>query len=475
MWFKELTRSPEFRGAAGAAVGTAVALSVSGILRTGWNKLMQIYPSQAIGGLVALVLLGLLFLCLFFLVRLIIARGWVTYFSLGLPPIAVGVTSLLWPPMKNALPWVVLGIAPVLVAWKVRARRTRTDVRIDTDQEEKREARLNALRNAALPNAPQEDAQLLFHSLIDSFTPGHLRMLKVVDSLPDTTAKEGISCAEAMRRAFPELVYQIEPYRQLIKDLSARGLLEEHDRLYPESDEHWWPPDIIDMGRQFLDFITEPIERYESQYPEPPPESIVLEDSLEELAGNARGYPDVQIQRGHNGMREIYDPKRKRKVVQIATTAGFVRYTKQLPTDQGTVTVCVKLPSSGDFFPGAFFEDGDDTDMPNFAIGIRAPDRPVFTYKPEGGDWVHADIRVAEPMVFEHWYEVSATWGPGGIKLQVLDIEAGGKLIITGQYPCREPINSRTLYFAIGAPCPDDDAAQNLLLSDLRVTNIQEF
>lgn len=124
MWFKELTRSPEFRAAAGGAAGTAVVLLVSGSLRTGWNKLMEVYPSQAIGGLVALVLLGLLFLCLFFLVRLIIARGWVTYFSLGLPPIAVGVTSLLWPPMKNALPWVVLGMAPLLVAWKLLARRT---------------------------------------------------------------------------------------------------------------------------------------------------------------------------------------------------------------------------------------------------------------------------------------------------------------------------------------------------------------
>ena len=45
-------------------------------------------------------------------------------------------------------------------------------------QEEKLEALQNAVLNSALPNAPDDDFQLVFVSYVDTLAPWHLRLLK---------------------------------------------------------------------------------------------------------------------------------------------------------------------------------------------------------------------------------------------------------------------------------------------------------
>jgi hypothetical protein len=50
---------------------------------------------------------------------------------------------------------------------------------VRTSQHEKKEALRNAVLNAALPHPPDESRQLLFITWVESFTPWHLRMLKL--------------------------------------------------------------------------------------------------------------------------------------------------------------------------------------------------------------------------------------------------------------------------------------------------------
>lgn len=52
-----------------------------------------------------------------------------------------------------------------------------TQVAIRNHQQEKLEALRNAVLNAAMPEAPEDDRQLMFLNFIDELTPWHLRIL----------------------------------------------------------------------------------------------------------------------------------------------------------------------------------------------------------------------------------------------------------------------------------------------------------
>ena len=57
-----------------------------------------------------------------------------------------------------------------------------SQIAIRNHQQAKLEALRNAVLNAALPNPPQEDEQMIFLRLIDQLTPWHLRVLAVLDN-----------------------------------------------------------------------------------------------------------------------------------------------------------------------------------------------------------------------------------------------------------------------------------------------------
>ena len=59
-------------------------------------------------------------------------------------------------------------------------------------QKEKLDALRNAVLNAALPNAPDDDLQLMVLNYIDSLTPGHLRILTFFENPRRGAAREGI-------------------------------------------------------------------------------------------------------------------------------------------------------------------------------------------------------------------------------------------------------------------------------------------
>ena len=199
--------------------------------------------------------------------------------------------------------------------------------------------------------------------------------------------------------------------------------------------------------------------------------TVILEDRLVGLRSKAGGY----IRKKWTGMEEKDDHERD-KVVYIDSREGYLRYEKQLPLDEGTVAVCIKLPDDPeDFVAGVILQDGDLKAEPNFGIEIDSNHLVKFSYKPEGADdWVEANRRRGEPLATHHWYQVAATWGLKGMKLTVLDLEVPGHRVIVAETDCTQPICRRTTHFAIGRMFHEDIAAQNVLLSDLKVYDSQD-
>lgn len=61
-----------------------------------------------------------------------------------------------------------------------------TQIAIRNHQEEKLEALRNAALNSALPDAPEDDLQILFLNYIDSFTTLHITILKFFYEMPES-------------------------------------------------------------------------------------------------------------------------------------------------------------------------------------------------------------------------------------------------------------------------------------------------
>jgi len=139
---------------------------------------------------------------------------------------------------------------------------------IRNHQKEKLEALRNAVLNAALPNAPEDDLQLMFLNFVDSFTPWHLVILKFFDNPKDWGQRHGISFPSFMiggspstilELAFTELSGKQELYDQFVKDLFSRGLMST-DQLHTMMTEGgMFASRITSMGQQFIRFITSPI------------------------------------------------------------------------------------------------------------------------------------------------------------------------------------------------------------------------
>ncbi|MFC1793207.1 hypothetical protein ACFL3Q_06430 [Planctomycetota bacterium] len=131
----------------------------------------------------------------------------------------------------------------MLHSWKISMR---------NHQKEKLEALRNAVLNAALPSAPEEDLQHMFLTFVDSFTPWHIRILQRLDEL------EVIYNEKNLNGFFPELEDRQDFCSQIFRDLHSCGLT---PLLYSTDDivvykhqpiEH----NVTHLGKQFLQFIT---------------------------------------------------------------------------------------------------------------------------------------------------------------------------------------------------------------------------
>jgi len=143
-----------------------------------------------------------------------------------------------------------------------------TQVAIRNHHNEKLEALRNAVLNAALPKAPEDDLQLMFLEFVDSLTPWHLRVLKFLDNPTEWGRKHGITYPDwsmgganaALEHAFPELRAKPQLYDIFVKDLYSRGLLSTDSLHTTVTGEGMLASRTTDIGKQFIAFVTSPIE-----------------------------------------------------------------------------------------------------------------------------------------------------------------------------------------------------------------------
>jgi hypothetical protein len=135
-----------------------------------------------------------------------------------------------------------------------------------THQSEKLDALRNAVQNAALPNAPDDDQQLIYLRLIDHLTTWHLRILALFDG-PEGWFKEhsekranASSGSSVLESAYPELRGQRGFYDQLVSDLQSEGLISNGSFLHAMMTPHGaMASRTTPSGKAFLRFIQKQI------------------------------------------------------------------------------------------------------------------------------------------------------------------------------------------------------------------------
>lgn len=134
-----------------------------------------------------------------------------------------------------------------------------------THQEEKIEALLNTITNSAIGNT-EENLQHMFIMFIDSFTEWHLRILFLMDNPVKSLQDKGLqtdfmmgSISQIFIHVYPELKGKEEFYKQIVKDLYNRGLINTRDDSINGmmTGSGMVTSRTTDMGKQFINFIVE--------------------------------------------------------------------------------------------------------------------------------------------------------------------------------------------------------------------------
>lgn len=128
----------------------------------------------------------------------------------------------------------------------------------------------NAVLNPAFSPLVEEDLQHIFLNFVDELTPWHMRVLKFLDNPEEWLRQSAIPIPEkalgtalsVLFTAFPELGSNKDFAEQLIRDLSARGLSADWDNMNKILTRGgMFSPRTTSLGKQFLEFITSPIEK----------------------------------------------------------------------------------------------------------------------------------------------------------------------------------------------------------------------
>ncbi|MHC4791264.1 MAG: hypothetical protein ACYS8Y_07485 [Planctomycetota bacterium] len=116
---------------------------------------------------------------------------------------------------------------------------------IRNHREEKLEALRNVVLNAARPNAIEENLQLVFLNVVDSLTPSHIKVLKLLYyKTPQTELADYES-----KSTF---------YGNIKSDLENRGLLLSYKALTLAQICRSSARCLTDLGEQFIKFISSP-------------------------------------------------------------------------------------------------------------------------------------------------------------------------------------------------------------------------
>ena len=142
-----------------------------------------------------------------------------------------------------------------------------SQIAIRNHQEEKIEALSGAVLNSVLPNAPEEDQQLIFLRLIDHLTPWHLRVLALANDPVEWMRGNEIhkpgwisgSLSTLINHCFPALKGKGEFCEQIIMDLQSEGLIGQGNNLNTMmTGNGMLASRTTNTGKTFLRFITRP-------------------------------------------------------------------------------------------------------------------------------------------------------------------------------------------------------------------------
>lgn len=141
-----------------------------------------------------------------------------------------------------------------------------TQVALRNHQQEKLDALRNAVLNSTLPNAPDDDTQLMFLSLVDRLTPTHVRMLRLFGDPKAHTEERNISyenegsgsLSKLIEDVFPELKGRGDFYNQVVRDLHASGLSGTEQTGVMITAAGMLQGRTTAWGRDFIRFISDP-------------------------------------------------------------------------------------------------------------------------------------------------------------------------------------------------------------------------
>jgi hypothetical protein len=135
---------------------------------------------------------------------------------------------------------------------------------IRNHQVEKLVALKNAVLNTALSPSVDENTIMIFLSLVDTFTPWHLKVLLLFQNPNEWARLNGLNFENAgapihiLQQAFNELRGRRELSDKLVKDLYANGLMTTDSLHTMMSSSGVVASRTTNLGNQFLDFIKEP-------------------------------------------------------------------------------------------------------------------------------------------------------------------------------------------------------------------------
>ena len=127
---------------------------------------------------------------------------------------------------------------------------------------EKREALRNAVLNVACGQAPDEDRQLMFLNLIDSFTPWHMRLLRYFQNPAEFSDARGImagALSNVLEQAFPELRGRRDFYDLIANDLFRNGFTNTESLHAMMTGGGLLAKRTTDLGDAFVSFISSPV------------------------------------------------------------------------------------------------------------------------------------------------------------------------------------------------------------------------
>lgn len=141
-----------------------------------------------------------------------------------------------------------------------------TTVALRTHQEEKRDALRNAVVNAALTGAPDDDLRQVFLNAVDELTPVHLRLLAFLDDPAGFAQRRDVTYPSVsmgdlstfIEVAMPELQGRRDLYDLAGQDLHRRGLTNTGGLHATMTESGLYAQRTTALGRQFLAFIAEP-------------------------------------------------------------------------------------------------------------------------------------------------------------------------------------------------------------------------